>query len=441
MQNNLSESLQKDLRNISQIPIVKSLLDVVCQTTGMGFAAIARVTEDNWLACGVRDDISFGLKPGEELKIKTTICDEIRDNGKCVVINHVAEDEAFKHHHTPAMYGFQSYVSVPVFRRDGSFFGTLCAIDPNPNQLDTPEVLGMFNLFADLISFHLEAVEQNDDNESKLLSERSFNKKLEVKIEERTRELEASNEALAKMNMELQSFTYISSHDLQEPLRKIQIFVNIISDQELQNLSDSGKDYFRRLQNAAQRMRVLIDDLLSYSHANFDERKFETTDLMTIAQTVKEDLREEIDEKRAVVEIGEMAEASVIRFQFRQLLFNLVSNSLKFIKAGQKPHIKIQSKIASGAELHHDKLVPEVLYCHVSVSDNGIGFDPQYGEKIFELFQRLHDRSLYSGTGIGLAIVKKITENHQGLIFATSNHDSGATFDIYLPAGIVSTKS
>src|SRR6201999_2152761 len=121
------------------IEAVPTVLDVVCRVTGMGFAAVARVTEDRWIACGVRDDIAFGLKPGGELKVETTICHETRQCEEPVVINHVAEDEAYRRHPTPAMYGFQSYISMPIILLDGSFFGTLCAIDPRPARLQNPE--------------------------------------------------------------------------------------------------------------------------------------------------------------------------------------------------------------------------------------------------------------------------------------------------------------
>ena len=128
------QSLQDDVALISRIDAVPTILEVVCRTTGMGFAAVARVTEDRWIACAVQDEIAFGLKPGGELKVETTICNEIRASGEPVVIDHVAEDEAFCGHPTPAMYGFQSYISMPIVRRDGAFFGTLCAIDPRPAQ-------------------------------------------------------------------------------------------------------------------------------------------------------------------------------------------------------------------------------------------------------------------------------------------------------------------
>jgi GAF domain-containing protein len=147
-----------DIDAINRIPMVPKMLEVICRTTGMGFAAVARVTDSKWLACSVRDEIGFGLMPGSELKLETTICNEIRQSGKAVVIDHVAQDEAFARHHTPAQYGFQSYISMPIICKDGSFFGTLCAIDPNPAKLNNVETIGMFQLFTELISFHLNAV-------------------------------------------------------------------------------------------------------------------------------------------------------------------------------------------------------------------------------------------------------------------------------------------
>ena len=168
----LRDDLQRDVAAIARIDAVPTILEVVCRTTGMGFAAVARVTEDRWIACAVRDEIQFGLKPGGELKVETTICDEIRDSGQPVVIDHVAADQDFCGHPTPAMYGFQSYISMPILRTNGAFFGTLCAIDPRPAKLKTPQTIGMFKLFADLIGFHLEAQERLASSEAALLGER-----------------------------------------------------------------------------------------------------------------------------------------------------------------------------------------------------------------------------------------------------------------------------
>src|SRR5580692_8470712 len=165
---------QDDIAAIGRIEAVPTILDVVCRTTGMGFAAVARVTEDRWIACSVRDEIAFGLEPGGELKVETTICDEIRQSREAVVINNVAESAVYCRHPTPAMYGFQSYVSMPIILKDGTFFGTLCAIDPRPARVNTPETIGMFRLFAELIAKNLDAESKLAATETALLGARRF---------------------------------------------------------------------------------------------------------------------------------------------------------------------------------------------------------------------------------------------------------------------------
>ncbi|MDR7371345.1 PAS domain S-box protein [Flavobacterium aquidurense] len=269
---------------------------------------------------------------------------------------------------------------------------------------------------------------------SKVTHDLTEKKKADDKLKLNALELEQKNTELQKMNQELQSFAYISSHDLQEPLRKIQTFASLIMDKEFENLSDSGKDKFQRMQNAAQRMQTLINDLLSYSRTNVQERIFEKTDLSKIIDEVKDDLKEELEQKHATVVNLESCEVNIIPFQFRQLLYNLISNSLKFSYPDIPPRIEIKSDILKGEDLDNDKLKKDINYCHITISDNGIGFEQQYSAKIFEVFQRLHGKIEYNGTGIGLAIVKKIVENHNGFITATGEKNKGATFDIYIPA-------
>ncbi len=266
------------------------------------------------------------------------------------------------------------------------------------------------------------------------LEQKSFAIQLENQVQERTQELERKNIDLEKMNKELESFAYISSHDLQEPLRKIQTFATRIIEKEQDNLSDIGKDYFRRMQESANRMQILIVDLLAYSRMNTAERKYEIVDLNEIIEEVKSDLSDELEAKHATIEATHMCHVKIIPFQFQQLLHNLFTNSLKFASPERDPHIVITSKIGTRDEFHVDKLDENIEYCHISVADNGIGFEQEYGDKIFGLFQRLHSKSEYNGTGIGLAIVKKIVENHNGVITATAEKDKGATFDIYFPA-------
>jgi PAS domain S-box-containing protein len=271
---------------------------------------------------------------------------------------------------------------------------------------------------------------------SKVTHDLTEMKKADDKLKLNGLELQQKNAELEKMNKELQSFAYISSHDLQEPLRKIQTFASQIMDKESQNLSDSGKDKFKRMQNAAQRMQALINDLLAYSKTNIQEVKFENTNLLLIIEEVKEDLKEELEQKNAVIKSNEVCDeinVAVIPFQFRQLLYNLLSNSIKFSRLEIPLEIKIKCIIAKGNVLNNSLLLPEGDYCHLEISDNGIGFEQEYGEKIFEVFQRLHGKNEYVGTGIGLAIVKKIVDNHNGIIRARGEHNKGATFEIFIP--------
>ncbi len=248
-----------------------------------------------------------------------------------------------------------------------------------------------------------------------------------------TIELAEKNRELEMMNQELASFAYVSSHDLQEPLRKIQTFASRIVETEHDNLSPKGKDYFIRIQNAALRMQTLIEDLLAYSRTNTADKDLELVDLNKVVADVKTELRETIDEKSAIIECGDLPTLTVIAFQLRQLITNLLSNALKFSKPDVRPHIRVDASLVHGRDVPVKQLNSRKAYHHITVADNGIGFEPEYSQKIFEVFQRLHGRSEYSGTGIGLAICKKIAENHGGLITVDAQPDQGATFHVYLP--------
>ncbi len=181
----MSDEFQRDIKTVQGISAVPQILDIVCSLTGMGFAAVARVTGAHWVALAVRDDIKFGLLPGGELKVDTTICSEIRDSGQAVVIDHVAQDDIFCSHPTPAMYGFQSYISVPIVLEDGRFFGTLCAIDPSPRTLNTPQITGTFKLFAELIGHHIDASERVATAAARLDEERRHFAREQETIRER----------------------------------------------------------------------------------------------------------------------------------------------------------------------------------------------------------------------------------------------------------------
>ncbi|MDO7172669.1 sensor histidine kinase [Mariniflexile sp. AS56] len=285
---------------------------------------------------------------------------------------------------------------------------------------------------AELIIANKELVYQNEEKDKRAAELIIANKELVYQNEEK----EKRAEELSVVIKELESFTYISSHDLQEPLRKIQTFASRLMGEELENLTDKGKSYVIRMQDAADRMQTLINDLLSYSRTTSSDRIFETINFITVIESVKRDLSESIAEKNATIQINEMCEVSIIPFQFSQLMQNLISNALKFSKPDLPSHIIIASKIIKGNKLINPKLLLEQEYCHITISDNGIGFEEQYKDHIFELFKRLHDQEKIIGTGVGLAIVKKIVENHNGFITATSELNKGATFDIYIPSSL-----
>lgn len=295
------------------------------------------------------------------------------------------------------------------------------------------------NIYSILV-FGYEVTEQIVARNKNAVTQQLYRETLESEVKQRTVDLKLSNEKLLdnieelkSINKELEAFTYVSSHDLQEPLRKIQTFGGLLLEKEKDALSQNGKTYIHFMQDAAKRMQALIDDLLTFSQATTSERKFEIIDLKVLVDKVKNDLREIIAEKQATVEMTESCPAPIIVFQFKQLLSNLIGNALKFSSSQRPPHIKIASKIVEGKEVTTVPLSPDKTYCHLSVSDNGIGFEARFSEKIFELFQKLHNRTEYAGTGIGLAIVKKIVDNHNGRITATSEVNKGTTFDIYIP--------
>ena len=260
-----------------------------------------------------------------------------------------------------------------------------------------------------------------------------FIDELESKVQLRTKELLIANEELVKTNMELAQFAYVASHDLQEPLRKIQTFATRILETESENLSPKGKDYFNRMQASSTRMQQLIVDLLAFSRANAVEKNYEQTDLNHLLILVKEQLQESIQQKNAVIISDHLPALTVIAYQFEQLFTNLIANSLKFTVPGVAPIIKISSGYVSGNEINLPEVDKNRSYQFLSFSDNGIGFDTQFKDRIFQVFQRLHSKTAYEGTGIGLAICKKIVENHHGFIDAVSEPGKGATFMIYLP--------
>lgn len=261
--------------------------------------------------------------------------------------------------------------------------------------------------------------------------QKMMNDILEKKVNERTRELQNSNNELEASNNDLQQFASVASHDLKEPLRKIQVYSNIIKEKSFLEESSDLKNYLDKVILSSGRMSRLINDLLNYSRVS-QAHFFEFSDLNKIMQEILFDLELLIAEKKATIEVGELPNAQVIPGLIRQLFQNLVSNALKFSRKDVSPVIKIKSEIKEAKEVA-DFVNGTGKYSVIEISDNGIGFDEKYVNKIFTLFQRLNSRENYEGTGIGLAIAKKIMDKHKGFITASSKENEGSTFIIVLP--------
>jgi light-regulated signal transduction histidine kinase (bacteriophytochrome) len=249
----------------------------------------------------------------------------------------------------------------------------------------------------------------------------------EDKIRQYTKELEFQNR-------ELEQFAYAAAHDMKEPLRKIRFYTNLVYDSFAQQLPDKERDYLKRSINAAARMQTLIDDLLTYSKTSSQEMEKKKVDLAKVMAEIQTAHYDTIRELNAEVETGNLPVVDGVPFQVMQLFDNLLGNALKYHHRERRLHIRIFSDKITEPGPGSEFLKEGETYYRITVADNGIGFDSQYAEKVFDLFQRLHDKVNYSGTGIGLALCRKIIQNHDGFIVAQGEEGKGASFMVYFPA-------
>lgn len=366
---------QADVAAIQRIDAVPRILDVVCRMTGMGFAAVARVTEDRWICCSSRDRIAFGLGPGGELKVETTLCSEIRARGEPVIIDHVARDAAYSGHPTPAMYGFQSYVSMPIRLEDGAFWGTLCAIDPLPRRVNTPETIETFRLFAELIATHLDAVRRYE-------TERQMAERRE-------------------------QFIAVLGHDLRNPLASIDAGTRYL---QRKGFDEQTPEVLTLMQRAVLRMSTLVDNVMDLARGRLAGGikivRNSTQPLTPVLEQVIAELRAVWPERKLEINLAVAEPVSCDRHRIGRLLSNLLGNAIAYGDADRP--IRIDGRT-------DDKVL------ELSVTNSGKPIPPETLEKLFAPFARGGEvRSNKQGLGLGLYIASEIAKAHGGTLSATS---------------------
>ncbi len=359
----------------------------------MGFAAIARVTDEKWIACAVKDDISFGLNPGGELPLESTLCNDIRISQEIIVIDNVSQDKKYVNHHTPKMYGFQSYISVPIKRKDKRFFGTLCAIDPNPHLLNTPVVVDMFTLFADLISFHLQTLEELSLAEEKLA------------LEHKTDEVR-------------DQFIAILGHDLRNPLTSISMSAEFLRESKLPVDEEQMVTIISR---SAKRMTNLIDNILDFARSRLGEgivlkRSFNEPLEQILTHVVEEN---RISKPDQTIEISFDLKTPVYCDSNRiaELFSNLLGNALTH----GDHHSPVKVEVFSN----------DILFS-LTVKNKGVPITLQNKARLFEPFVRGHEKKAQQGLGLGLYIASEIAKAHQGFIEVSST-EIETSFTLKIP--------
>ncbi|MDM0113867.1 GAF domain-containing sensor histidine kinase [Variovorax sp. J22R133] len=388
------EDIAHDVAVVGRISAVPSLLKLICQNTGMGFAAVARVTDGTWTACAVQDDIHFGLLPGGQLDVRTTLCREARAARQPVVIDHASQDPVYFNHHTPRLYKIESYISVPIVRPDGGYFGNLCAIDPRPRVVSDARTVTMFKVFADLIALQLESEDHQSVVEEALASERA--------------------------NAELrEQFIAVLGHDLRNPLAAVgaaaETLVRGSTDPKIVSVGE-------RLRTTTRRMSRLIDDVLDFARgrlgAGMGLEAKEVPDLAEALRDVVAELHESHPDRTVVDAISVDRPVRCDRGRVQQLLSNLLGNALTY-GAGDRP-------VIVSATIEGDSLV-------IAVTNEGDPIEPENLPRVFEPYWRPVASKPGGGLGLGLYICAQIAAAHGGQLQASSSAESGTTFKAMLP--------
>lgn len=392
----MKSSIAEDISAINRISSVPSILRVVSEITGLRFVTIARVTGDSWTACAVLDKIDFGLQAGSELDVTTTLCAEVRDSHVPVIVNHASEDGEYCSHPTPRMYGFESYIAVPIFRVDGEYFGNVCAFDPLPARLTDEKIVSTIKLFAELISVQLQAEEKHRASETALLSERE------------TAELR-------------EQFIAVLGHDLRNPLSSIRLGTEILLQKPL---DPQALSILERMRRSCARISKLVEDVLDFARGRLGSgiplSLREVPDLEQDLGHVVEELRGAYPDR--VVDCVMEIDGSVVcdRSRVAQLFSNLLGNA--FMHGAPDEPVRVLASGNSGG-------------FSLSVTNQGAPIPSETMSRLFQPFWRpTTETSQNGGLGLGLYIAAQIARSHGGALEVSSSATTGTTFTFRLPA-------
>jgi signal transduction histidine kinase len=381
----MQQNIAADIAVIQSMAAVPTILETVAALTGLRFVCVARVTDDSWTTCAVLDKLNFGLNVGDGLDVTTTICEEVRDTRHAVVIDHVARDERYRDHHTPRMYGFQSYFSIPLFRPDGDYFGTLCGLDPVPNELSTPKVSQTLQLFAQLISAQLESERELAETRTALLDE----------------------QASAELR---EQFIAVLGHDLRTPLSAIVTGADVLG---MLGLQPQAVKVVERIRRSAMRIAGLVDDVVDFTRGRMGggiaiERKLETNLKAAFEQVIAE-LRDAHPDREIIVGMSLGGPLMVDAGRMAQLLSNLLKNAL--VHGDTRRPVRVHVTQHGGA-------------LEIIVANEGPAIPQETVGQLFKPFWRGKPVYGQKGLGLGLFIVSEIALSHHGELDVISTNDA-----------------
>ena len=386
-------STSADIDAVQSISAVPTILRVVAETTGMRFVCIARVDAESWTTCAVYDTIGFGLKPGDALDVATTLCKEVRSSGELIVMDKASDDPAYDCHPTPKLYGFESYISVPVHRPNGEFFGTLCALDPLPAEASNPKVVDSLMLFADLISRQLQDEQRLQQSEDALLSVRESSELRE-------------------------QFIAVLGHDVRTPLSSILTGSALL---RRMGLDEKAIRVVERIERSGQRISSLVDDVVDFTRGRMGGgiplNALHATDLRHQLCHVVDELRDIHPGRTILSDIRIDNTVFCDPKRIAQLLSNLLVNALIY---GSPDHpVKVAAHSPDGG-------------IFLSVSNSGMPMTPETMSALFQPFWRGNNAGAAGGLGLGLYIVAEIARSHNG-VMEVSSTPGATTFSFSMP--------